>query len=145
MLDHKNRCIGKTKKGKPCRAAATASGYCYLHSNPGLAAELGRLGGRRNRRVIADNLQPLPPMDTAEGVTAAIEQVARDLHGNRLLPKKAGVMGNLLTPLLRARREEKEQEFEQKLKQMQAQIDRLCAFGAIGGAKRTEEGQHDKA
>jgi hypothetical protein len=64
MSDHENYCRGKTKQGQPCPAAGTESGYCYLHTNPGLAAELGRLGGRKDRHVVDEVPRPLPAMDT---------------------------------------------------------------------------------
>ncbi len=56
MSDDNNCCSGKTKQGRPCRAAATESGYCYFHTNPDVAAELGRIGGRSTvqRRVSVD-------------------------------------------------------------------------------------------
>jgi hypothetical protein len=49
--DSNSRCQGQTKGGKPCRAAATEGGLCFVHANPKKAAELGRVGGRKNRRV----------------------------------------------------------------------------------------------
>ena len=40
-------CKAKTKKGSPCRAAATEGGLCFFHANPNKAAELGRVGVER--------------------------------------------------------------------------------------------------
>ncbi len=34
------------------------SGYCYFHANPGVAAQVGRRGGRQNRHVV--EAMPLP-------------------------------------------------------------------------------------
>ena len=36
-------CRGKTAKGEACRAAAGASGLCFLHGNPARAKELGQI------------------------------------------------------------------------------------------------------
>ena len=66
-MTHSNsdsRCEAQTKNGKPCRAAATAGGLCFFHANPDKAAELGRIGARKNGRVpvVTD---PLPNSDSA--------------------------------------------------------------------------------
>ena len=62
----KNRCHGRTKDGKPCRAAATAGGLCFFHANPNKASELGRIGGRRNGHTGVVESDPLPAVDTAK-------------------------------------------------------------------------------
>ena len=50
-----SRCQGRTKSGKPCRAAATAGGLCFFHANPNKASELGRIGGR-SKHMMAPRL-----------------------------------------------------------------------------------------
>jgi len=52
-------CKALTKKGQPCRAAATAGGLCFFHANPNKASELGRIGGRSNGKFLANNSEPL--------------------------------------------------------------------------------------
>jgi hypothetical protein len=52
--DDDQRCRARTKQGKPCKAAAMEGGLCYFHGNPDKVAELGRLGGRRNRRALPE-------------------------------------------------------------------------------------------
>jgi hypothetical protein len=54
------RCRGQTKSGNRCRAAATSGGLCFFDANPNKAAELGRIGGRKKRRLPADVPDPLP-------------------------------------------------------------------------------------
>jgi hypothetical protein len=73
-----SRCSGLTKKGKPCRAAATEGGLCFFYANPEKAAELGRIGGRRNSRVIGV-LDPLLDLDS---VTAVRDAVKTNDHGS---------------------------------------------------------------
>jgi len=141
MSDDIKSCRSKNKRGQPCGAAVTESGYCHLHTNPDRAAELGRLGGRQNRHVV-EVLRPLPAMDSTAGVAAAAEQLAGDVYAGRLHTKKAAGIAPLFNTVLRARHQE---EMEQKLKQMQAQIDRLSASVAIGGANETKEDQNDQA
>ena len=68
---------------------------------PKRAAELGRVGGQRNRHVLDTQLSPLPPLDTVAGVNSAIAQVANDLHARRLHPKTAQALSSLLSSLMR--------------------------------------------
>jgi hypothetical protein len=54
-------CKGRTRSGKPCRAAATAGGLCFFHANPAKAAALGRLGGKKRHHFGTEkNFSPLP-------------------------------------------------------------------------------------
>ena len=48
------RCEARTKAGGPCHAPATEGGLCFCHAHPEKLAELGRQGGRMNRRWKAD-------------------------------------------------------------------------------------------
>jgi hypothetical protein len=68
-----SRCQGRTKRGNPCRAAATAGGLCYFHANPNKASELGRIGGRSKSNPAVESSEPLPTVDNAIAV--------RDLMG----------------------------------------------------------------
>jgi hypothetical protein len=44
------KCGARTKSGNDCRAAAViASPFCAIHGDPERAAELGRMGGLKNR------------------------------------------------------------------------------------------------
>ena len=122
MSDDNNCCSGKTKHGKPCRAAAMESGLCYLHTNPGRAAELGRIGGRKNRHVVPEVLRPLPAMNSNAGVRAAAEQMLADMYAGRLEPKKAAGLSALLNTLLRAQGTD---DIEQKFKQIEKRLDEL--------------------
>ncbi len=97
----KTRCNGRTKTGKPCRAAAMDSGLCFLHSNPNKAAELGRIGGQNSRYGPSESADPLPPMDTVFAVKARIERIADDLYSNKLSPKVAAVLVTVLTLQIR--------------------------------------------
>jgi hypothetical protein len=76
-------CRAINKKGAPCRAAATETGFCFVHSQPGRAAEMGRRGGLGNRHFVPSALPPLPALDTSEGVRKAIELfIAEAYAGN---------------------------------------------------------------
>ena len=122
MLDKNDGCGAKTKKGEPSRAAATESGYCYLHSNPDIASQLGRTGGRKNRHVTEGAAGTLPALDTVTGVKDAIAQMIVDVHANRLHPRTAAGIAPLLNALLRALGAA---DLEQRIKQLEKSIEEL--------------------
>jgi len=93
------RCKGVNKQGNPCRAAATASGLCFFHANPGKASELGRKGGRSNSRQAAG--EPAEPMilfsNDPIGVSDALGKIVSDVLAGKISPRIA----NTVAPLMR--------------------------------------------
>jgi hypothetical protein len=96
-----SRCQGKTKSGKPCRAAATEGGLCFFHANPKKAAELGRIGGR-TKGYVQDTSEPLPELDTVTGVRDAVKRMIADVYAGNLHPRAAVGLAPLLHLQLRA-------------------------------------------
>ena len=96
------RCKATAKNGKPCRAAATAGGLCFFHANPNKASELGRIGGRKNRRVPADAADLLPTLDNALAVRDTGARVIADVLSGKLNPRVASSLAPLLSLQLRA-------------------------------------------
>ena len=96
------RCQGRSKSGKPCGAAATAGGLCFLHANPNKASELGRIGGRSKRGSAGEVPEPLPKLDSAEAVRDATARLIADLMAGKVSPKIAAGVASLLTLQLRA-------------------------------------------
>jgi Family of unknown function (DUF5763) len=93
----KNRCKARTKTGEPCRAYPTSGGFCFFHANPDKAAELGQIGGLKNRRLVPDAAIPaLLPLDSAMAVRNAIAQLFNDVHSGRINPKVANSLTSLL-------------------------------------------------
>jgi hypothetical protein len=80
MPNRRVSCKANNKQGTPCRAAATASGYCHFHANPGKAAELGRSGGKKNRHVVDDEARPLPPLNSTSNLKDAVGILIGDMH-----------------------------------------------------------------
>ncbi len=117
-----NRCKGTNKRGELCKAAATASGFCYLHSDPSRAAQLGREGGRRNRHFIEDTARPLPTLDSITNIRNAIGSIIEDIYAGRVHPRKAAAMAPLLGVLLRA----SGAELEQRIGTLEAQVAALA-------------------
>jgi general stress protein YciG len=60
------KCKAKTKAGRPCAAPAVrGSALCALRSDPKRAAELGRKGGARNRKVYASDVRNVAVPESA--------------------------------------------------------------------------------
>jgi hypothetical protein len=97
--DFDSRCSATAKSGKPCRAAATEGGLCFFHANPKRAAELGRLGGRRNR--FSPSETPLPRLETAVAVRDAVAQLISDVYQGKMNPRVAANLAPLLNLQLR--------------------------------------------
>jgi general stress protein YciG len=89
-------CKAKTKTGKPCRAAATAGGLCFFHANPNRASELGRKGGRKNRHLAAESVDPLPRLDTAKAVRDTVDRLIADVYSGKVEPRVASGLAPLL-------------------------------------------------
>jgi hypothetical protein len=99
---NETRCKARTKSGRACRAAAMEGGLCFFHANPNKASELGRIGGRRNRHVSAENADPLPSLDNALAVQNTLARLANDVYSGKLQPRVALSLAHLLSLLLRA-------------------------------------------
>lgn len=97
-----SRCGGVNKSGRPCQAAATAGGLCFFHANPNKASELGRVGGRANRRVSGAPLDPLPRLNTVTAVRDTVARLIEDVYSGKLSPRIAAGLAPLLNLQLRA-------------------------------------------
>jgi len=95
------RCQGQTKKGNPCQAAATTGGLCFFHANPNKAVELGRIGGRNNKRPAAEVPDPLPKLDKVTAVRDTVDKLIADVYSGKLHPKIAAGLAPLLNLQLR--------------------------------------------
>ena len=97
-----SRCKALAKSGKPCRAAATQGGLCFFHANPDKASELGRIGGRGNRRAVGENVDPLPILDNATAVRDTVARLIADVYNGKIHPRIAAGLAPLLNIQLRA-------------------------------------------
>src|SRR5712671_7779061 len=100
MSDDIRTCKATNKQGRPCRAAAGDRDYCYFHANPGVAAQVGRMGGRQNRRVVEGHATPLPPLTSISGVQSAMAQMIADVLAYRLKPRTAACLAPLFRVLV---------------------------------------------
>ena len=97
-----DRCKAKAKSGKPCRAAATAGGLCFFHANPNKAAELGRVGGKKNRHHSDNNQDSLPTLETAQAVRETVARLISEVYAGKMNPRTAAGLAPLLSLQLRA-------------------------------------------
>ena len=97
------KCNARTKSGKPCRAVAVKAGLCTFHANPQRAAELGRIGGRKNRHY-PDSTDPVPtnPPKSADDVRGLLAETMASVHARRLDHKVGVVLASLGKALLEA-------------------------------------------
>jgi hypothetical protein len=114
---NRTRCAAKNKNGGPCHAAATETGFCYIHSESGRAAEIGREGGRRNRRFVPSELPPLPRLDTSDGVRDAIGLIIGEAYKGNQNAKRMLAFAPLFTTLHRV---VKVAELEERLKKLES-------------------------
>ena len=89
-------CRAIAKSGKPCRAAPTGSGLCILHT-PSKAAELGSIGGKRNRRPSVGSADLLPPMDSANSIVDKLDWIYDGVRTGAMSPKVATTLLQVIT------------------------------------------------
>jgi len=130
------RCKGRTKSGAPCRAAATASGLCFFHGNPDKASELGRIGGRKNRHITNENLDPLPTLNTALAVRETGDRLIRDLHGGKIDPRTASSLALLLRLQLHAI---DTADFEPRIKKLEQKSGEILGDATPGNSEDTSK------
>ena len=92
-------CKGKTRTGAACRAPAGEGGLCFFHADPDRAKELGRAGGRQNRRSMVD--LPVPDKMTAADVCKVTAQAIRLLLSGELRAREASALAQLCNSLYR--------------------------------------------
>jgi hypothetical protein len=97
------RCRAKTKAGGSCAAPAIrGSGFCALHSDPNRAAQLGRKGGARNRKVYDGYVGNVAAPESAGDVKRMLAEAMADIRAGRIDPKLGSTLGYLGMSLLRA-------------------------------------------
>lgn len=142
--NYKSRCQGLNKSGQPCGAAATAGGLCFFHANPKKASELGRLGGMRNRHVVAGGADPDPQLalDNARVIRDRLTKLITDLDAGKV----AAHISHLLPPMLslQLRAIETVAKLEDRVRATPASRPAIRRHNADETGKRAEEGTHSK-
>ncbi len=97
------KCKAKTKAGRSCAAPAVrGSAFCALHSDPNRAAELGRKGGARNRKVCDGDVRDVSVPESAGDVKRMLAETMADTRAGKIDPKLGSTLGYLGMSLLRA-------------------------------------------
>ena len=110
-------CQATTKAGRRCAAPPVrGQNYCALHSNPDRAAELGRKGGTRNRKVYDGDGRVVSVPETVGDVKRMLAETMADIRGGRMDPKLGSTLGYLGMGLLRAF---EVADFEQRLERLE--------------------------
>ena len=88
------KCKAITRAGLPCPAAAGANGLCYFHANPQRAQKLGQMGGWKNRRRPAVELQ-IPYNLSASDLGRVVVESMRLVVSGDLEPRAAAAIVQL--------------------------------------------------
>lgn len=96
-------CSAKTKRGHPCRAAVVCgTRFCALHGDPTRAAELGRMGGLKNRHYVDTDEVTIAPPSTPEDIKNLLAQAMADVRAKKLDPRTASTLTYMSGALLKA-------------------------------------------
>jgi general stress protein YciG len=97
------KCRATTKAGRQCAAPAVRGGiYCALHADPQRAAELGRKGGTRSRKVYALEEQEFAVPTTVGEVKEMLAETMAGVRSGKTDPAIGRTVAYLGTALLRA-------------------------------------------
>jgi hypothetical protein len=92
----RERCKAQTKAGGVCLAPAVERGFCFFHANPEKLAELGRQGGRKNRRWKPDACDlPMIPLKSVEDLIGLLEETINRVRQGPFDLRAANTIGFL--------------------------------------------------
>lgn len=98
-----DRCSARTRLGNACKAPAViGTRFCALHGDPERAAELGRMGGLRNRHYFDTEPVTIAPPETPEDVKNVLRQAIADVRAKKLEPRAATALTCISRVLLEA-------------------------------------------
>ena len=119
------RCKARTKAGGPCRAPAVGGGLCFCHAHPEKLSELGRQGGRKNRRWRGEVGElPERPLKSMGEVSELLEETINRVRQGPFDLRAANAIGFLAGILLKA--------LDHRVE------ERLAHLEAVFGRTRTE-------
>ena len=118
------KCKGFTKSGQPCKMDAGKDGWCFNH-RPGAEAEAERqtarsTGGKVGKAATLSPEDVKVSFDSAQSVTALLASVTEWVLTGRIDPKVANAAVYASSAALRSL---DVGEFEERLKQLEAQLD----------------------
>jgi hypothetical protein len=100
----REQCKAQTKAGGVCQAPALEGGLCFCHAHPEKLAELGRQGGKKNRRWKPDECGGLPhkPLRSVGEVSELLEETINRVRQGPFDLRAANAIGFLAGTLLKA-------------------------------------------
>ena len=135
------QCKADTKAGHKCKAPVVERGLCYFHAHPERVVELGRQGGRKNRR----NRFPLEELSAlslknVRAVAQMLEETINNVRRGRIDLRVSNAIGFLSGILLKAL---EKGPVEERLNHLEA------ILGGKGGSlmfefRKPEEEQHEQ-
>ena len=99
-----------------CRSSRSRQRLLRTPLGPKRAAELGRKGGARNRKVYDSDVRNVSVPESAGDVKRMLAETMAEIRAGRMNPKLGSTLGYLGTALLRAF---EVAEFEQRLEQLE--------------------------
>ena len=96
---NRTRCEARTRSGAPCNAGATPNGLCSIHSDPGRAAELGRMSGE-SRRCPEGQIDLAAPQ-TAADLHKALSQVFSEVGSGKISTKMGTSLAYITSVLVK--------------------------------------------
>ncbi len=113
------KCSAINKRGTPCQAAAVhGSPFCALHGDPERAAELGRMGGLKNRHYVETDPVTIAKPSTPEDVQNVLAQTLVDMRAKKVDPRTATALAYVSGFLLKSFQTT---DFEQRLARLEAE------------------------
>src|SRR5664279_1418180 len=95
------QCKATTSSGERCKAKPHKEGLCFFHFDPKKAAELGRKGGRRNRRTPEEPMQPVAAPESAGDVKRMLAESMAEVRARRMDPKLGTTLAYMGVSLLK--------------------------------------------
>jgi hypothetical protein len=115
------QCQSKKRDGGRCGARAiVGKKHCAMHGEPGRAAVLGSMGGRRRALYRPESLLHLEAPKTAADVKALFAQSILEIRAGQLDPRSANAIAYLGAGFLRAL---EVSEIESQLITMEVQLN----------------------
>jgi hypothetical protein len=148
MNSNKPHCKALTKNGLPCRAAPMPSGFCFFHAYPSKALELGRIGGRKNRRTKNQIENKISALGTVDSPSDRLESLFQALRHHEINPQQANVLMRITHEQILARettvRDEEIAGLRRELEEIKSLIrmrdQELSLSGYAGPESESEDG-----
>jgi hypothetical protein len=98
----KRRCEASTKAGRPCHAPVVERGLCFFHAFPARAVDLGRRGGRNNKKRIEHHDLRERSLKTLGDVASLLEETINQVRFGQIDLRASNAIGFLAGTLLKA-------------------------------------------